>query len=170
MAGLINYVRKVFKNYPDTSTPTTAENLNVMDKGIYDLDQALGTALGSTDISGIGDGSIKGAINQLNNDLTNLEYETISTTEPTVTLLKLQKKITIRFRSFNFGTVDGTYRTKITLAPNYRPNSDVFFPVIIIGLSTILKITASSGIVELRAVDGNSHSIGVANLDVTYYL
>lgn len=70
MAGLINYVRKVFKNYPDTSTPTTAENLNVMDKGIYDLDQALGTALGTADISTVGDGTIKGAISILDNDLT----------------------------------------------------------------------------------------------------
>ena len=42
MAGLINYIRKNFKNYPNTSTPITAENLNHMDKAIYDLDQQCG--------------------------------------------------------------------------------------------------------------------------------
>jgi len=40
MAGLINYVKKVFKNYPDTTTPINAENLNHLDNAIYDLDQA----------------------------------------------------------------------------------------------------------------------------------
>lgn len=42
MSGLINYVKKVFKNYPDKSTPITAENLNYLDNAIYDLDQAAG--------------------------------------------------------------------------------------------------------------------------------
>lgn len=45
MAGLINYVKKVFKNYPDTTTPMTAENLNHLDDGIFNLDQAVNNAL-----------------------------------------------------------------------------------------------------------------------------
>jgi hypothetical protein len=40
--GVINYIRVLFKDYPSTETPVTAANLNKLDKGIYDLDQALG--------------------------------------------------------------------------------------------------------------------------------
>jgi hypothetical protein len=42
MPGLINYIKKAFKNYPDTTTRISAENLNHLDDGIYDLDQAAG--------------------------------------------------------------------------------------------------------------------------------
>lgn len=42
MSGLINYVKKTFKNYPDTTTRISAENLNHLDNGIFDLDQAAG--------------------------------------------------------------------------------------------------------------------------------
>lgn len=42
MSGLINYVKKVFKSYPDTSTPVSAANLNYLDNAIYNLDQAVG--------------------------------------------------------------------------------------------------------------------------------
>ena len=37
----INYTKITFSNYPDTTSPLNAENLNKLDKGIYDLDQAL---------------------------------------------------------------------------------------------------------------------------------
>lgn len=42
MSGIINYVKKSFKNYPDTTTRISAENLNHLDNGIFDLDQAAG--------------------------------------------------------------------------------------------------------------------------------
>lgn len=82
MSGLINYVKKAFKNYPDTTTPINAANLNHLDNGIYELDQAVATALGSTDISSIGNGTVKGAISnidgrvsQLNTNLTEIREE-----------------------------------------------------------------------------------------------
>jgi hypothetical protein len=37
----IDYTRVNFQDYPNTSTPITAQNLNKLDKGIYDLDIAL---------------------------------------------------------------------------------------------------------------------------------
>lgn len=49
MPGLINYIKKAFKNYPDTTTRISAENLNHLDDGIYDLDQQLGTSLVAED-------------------------------------------------------------------------------------------------------------------------
>lgn len=49
MSGLINYIKKAFKNYPDTTTRISAENLNHLDDGIYDLDQQLGTSLVAED-------------------------------------------------------------------------------------------------------------------------
>ena len=70
MSGLISYVKKAFKNYPDTTTPVNAANLNHLDNAIYDLDQAVGNALGSTDISAIGNGTVKGAISNINSQLT----------------------------------------------------------------------------------------------------
>jgi hypothetical protein len=38
---MVGYQRINFKDYPDTSTPITAQNLNKIDKGMYDLDQAM---------------------------------------------------------------------------------------------------------------------------------
>ena len=91
MAGLISYVKKAFKNYPDTTTRLSAENLNHLDNGIFDLDQAVGNALGTTDISSVGDGTIKGAIsilntstNQLNNDIDDLKNINVHSTTPVV--------------------------------------------------------------------------------------
>lgn len=66
MAGLINYVKKVFKNYPDTTTPINAENLNHLDNAIYDLDQAVNTQV--TQINA----SLTSAVTNINN---NKEYK-----------------------------------------------------------------------------------------------
>lgn len=57
----MSYTRVNWKDYPNKTTPTNAENLNKMDKGIADLD----AAFGSTNISGIGDGTGTGAISEL---------------------------------------------------------------------------------------------------------
>lgn len=66
MSGFINYVKKAFKDYPDKTTPITAANLNHLDDGIFNIDQALG----STDISEIGNGTFSGALASLNSHLT----------------------------------------------------------------------------------------------------
>lgn len=47
MSGIINYIKKAFKNYPDTTTPINAENLNYLDDAIYNLDQTVGEQINS---------------------------------------------------------------------------------------------------------------------------
>lgn len=69
----IDYIRVNFKDYPDTTTPITAQNLNNLDEGVYDLDIALtetnnllGTASQASGVSGT---TAFAKINQLNGDL-----------------------------------------------------------------------------------------------------
>lgn len=67
------YTRVNWEDYPSTDTPINASNLNKMDAGIKANNngiKALETAQGAADISSIGDGTVKGAISTLNNDLT----------------------------------------------------------------------------------------------------
>lgn len=70
MSGLINYTRVNFKDYPEKETPLTASNLNVLDKGIYDLDQAINEIAddmqeSSSDSLNTTDKTIVGAINEV---------------------------------------------------------------------------------------------------------
>lgn len=37
----MNYTRVNWKDYPETDTPITADNLNKMDKGISDINDAI---------------------------------------------------------------------------------------------------------------------------------
>ena len=67
------YTRVNWEDYPSTDTPINASNLNKMDAGVKANNngiKALETAQGAADISAIGDGTVKGAISTLNNDLT----------------------------------------------------------------------------------------------------
>ena len=75
MAGLINYVKKAFKNYPNTTTKISAENLNHLDNGIFDLDQAVKSAIDD----------INDDIDGLNNDLTDKVSGFTETTYSAVT-------------------------------------------------------------------------------------
>lgn len=83
----IDYTRVNFKNYPDTTTPITDQNLNKLDKGIYDLDveltstnNLLGTA---SQASGVTGATAFAKIAQLNSDLASEVTELYTNNSPT---------------------------------------------------------------------------------------
>lgn len=49
MPNIKSYTRKNWAPYPSTTTPITAENLNVMDKGIDDIDDRVVSVLNRLD-------------------------------------------------------------------------------------------------------------------------
>lgn len=63
------YKKVGWKDYPSTDTPINATNLDHMDAGILENAQTIGD---KTKISGIGDGTIAGAIEQNTQSLTNV--------------------------------------------------------------------------------------------------
>ena len=79
----MSYTKKVWKDYPDTTTPVNAENLNHIEKGVADAHVAISdinTDLGNTDISTIGNGTVTGAISQINSELSDISPATGSCT------------------------------------------------------------------------------------------
>ena len=60
----MSYTPVGWKDYPEKTTPTSAENLNKMEKGIIDAHEAIGDL---DEIADIGDGTLAGAITEQNN-------------------------------------------------------------------------------------------------------
>ena len=84
---MINYNRVNWKDYPETDTPVSAENLNKMDSAIEAIDELLG----DSDISSIEDGTVTGAISLIHGSLTGGFIYNSSTRELTIDLDNLQR-------------------------------------------------------------------------------
>jgi hypothetical protein len=70
------YIRKKWAAYPSTATPMTAENLNVMDKGIDDIDDRVVSVLNRLDTDESTLSSQGSAIVSLGNDVAALNVWT----------------------------------------------------------------------------------------------
>lgn len=90
------------------STTTIADLVNI-DNSIAPID------FGTADISGIGDGSIKGAISELNADITNVSIP-VATNK-----IKIYKKLGIT--QVNLAGLDYTTASSFTVPDGYRPRS-----------------------------------------------
>ena len=87
MPAVKKYTRINFQNYPSTSTPLNATNLNKMDKGIDDLDDEVVAVKNSIENlsfdadaisydntqSGLQATDVQGAVDEINDNLANLE-------------------------------------------------------------------------------------------------
>jgi len=87
MPAVKTYTRVNFQNYPSTSTPLNATNLNKMDKGIDDLDDEVVTVKNAIEnmsfdadsisydntSSGLQATDVQGAVDEINDNLTELK-------------------------------------------------------------------------------------------------
>ena len=115
--------------------------------------KTLDAKIGTTDISSIGDGTVTGAISDVNGKLDNKDISVIRSSEneklnADVYIVKHNKMIQIRFYGFKNLTPDA-YNTLFVLQDEFKPASGVFYDCSSQN-GYIYRITISSnGVVEL---------------------
>lgn len=112
----------------DSQPAISAENLNNIENGISALD----TAVGSTDISGVGDGTVTGAISTLNSSLTKLktfrvvEYTVLSQGGTSATYY--EKTINVSLSGYTMLSIAGYKTSQVgvypySIVPNHANNT-----------------------------------------------
>lgn len=118
------YKKVGWKDYPSTDTPINATNLDHMDAGILENAQTIGD---KTKISGIGDGTVAGAIEQNTKSLTKLNNKGLKTLNSNYASYYYKNGNTVYIvADFANKTVPQNGVTLGTLPIGYRPYIEVY--------------------------------------------
>ena len=115
--------------------------------------KTLDAKIGTTDISSIGDGTVTGAISDVNGKLDNKNTFIIKSSEneklnADVVIIKYNKMIQIRFNGFKNITLN-TYNTLFVLPDEFKPVSGLFYDCITPNKDTYRITIGRNGVVEL---------------------
>jgi len=138
---VVNYGGRVYKCIIAVTTPEAFDNAKWI---LYDLQDAskaiddIDLELGSADISGIGDGSVKGAISEINSKLSSTRFNltAISSNQNNFLGYGIFDATTnsVRIYAYAFNSTNPVDSTAVAegIPEQYRPSSDI-----IIGVGTI---------------------------------